>query len=384
MKILARFFLSLLATAAHDCYAEDITLMSPWKDEVSFLEKCKNLRISCFYSRTLLKADNTMVVASLNVVSPDDIRMIDGDERHPFSLPYLCDRTRVLSLSASVYSSADGQTRPVKISTSEPASSVCYHEIDKATVTAASHEGALLIARQVTETLPIVDGVLGTLYMEADAINRHIITAADGIPIYLDSPKMMDGSVHRGRIHWSTILDDDRRGTKEKNYTIFSTFESWSHFARSYERQQRALLPHRSATGRTVMLADIDEVAGELRKRFPYRVTTDNAGVYPRNSPSEIAKLGFADCKDYVTLLRSTLDAWGIQSTTIITSLRTSPPRSLVVPDPIWANHVIVYVPKFDAYFDLAGEEDSLVNQTSAVYGKLGFRTDTGDPVIIR
>ena len=384
MSIFARAFLAILSWIPLHVHAEDTPFMSPGKDEISFLEKCKELTSSCFYSRTLLKDDNMTIRVSLNIISPDDIRLEDGTDRHSFSLPYLCDRTRVLGISASIYSPLDGQTRPIPISVGDPEPFVCYHEIDRSTVTSASHKRELLIARQVTETSPLGDGVLGTFHMEAGTINRHIITAAEGIPIYLDSPKMMDGSIHRGRINGSTILDEDRRWSGESSYTFYSTIESWSQFAKGYERHQNALLTSQNARKSNVALTDIDEIAAELRRKIQYRVTADNAGIYPRNSPDQITKIGIADCKDYVTLLRSALDARGIPSTSIITSLKSSPPRSLVVPDPLWADHVIVYVPEFDAYFDLAAEGDSLVNQTSAVYGKLGFRTDTGDPVIIR
>lgn len=384
MKILARIFLAFFGSTPLLVYAKDAPFMSPGKDEISFLEKCKELTSSCFYSRILLKEDNATIRVSLNIVSPDDIRLVDGTDRNSFSLPYLCDRTRVLSISADIYSPTDRQSRQASVSAGDPDTSICYHEIDKSITTSASQKRELLIVRQVTETSPIFDGVLGTFHMEGGAINRHIITAAEGSPIYLDSPKMMDGSIHRGRINGSTILDDDRRWTEESSYTFYSTIESWSQFARHYEVHQSALLTNRNLNRSNITLGEIDEIAKGLRSQFPYLVTADNLGIHPRNSPDQITKLGVADCKDYVTLLRDILDARGIPSTTIITSLSSTPPRSLVVPDPVWANHVIVYIPQFDAYFDLAAEEDSLVDQTFAVYGKLGFRTDTGAPVIIR
>lgn len=377
-------FLALSAPASQHEKLEAPPFMSPGKDEIAFLQRCKEQKSSCFYSRILLKEDNTMIRASLNVVSPDDIRLVDGSGRSSFSLPYICERTHVLSISADIHPPDDHKTRPAHITSDESNPHVCYHEIAKSIVEEASKEGALLITRRVTETIPIVDGVLGAFYMEAGTLNRHIITAAEGIPIYLDSPQMMDGSIHRGKISGSTILDDDRRGVKEGSYTIFSTIQSWSAHAKGYERHQRALLPALSAPQKGINLSEIDEIARKLRARFPYQVTADNSGVYPRNSPDQIEKLGVADCKDYVTLLINSLEMLGIRSTAVLTSLKETPPRSLVVPDPIWVDHVIVYIPDFNAYFDLAAEGDSQVRQTSAVYGKLGFRTDTGDPVIIR
>ncbi len=242
----------------------------------------------------------------------------------------------------------------------------------------------MLVVRLVKVTDPLVDGVLGTLYMDAGSINRHIITAAEGIPIYLDSPEMMDGSIHRGKINGSAVLDDDRRGSEEGSYTIFSTIESWPDHAMGYERHLRALLSNPSTNRHEIELGDVDAIAGELKGRFPYQVTADNSGVYPQNSPDRIRQLGVADCKDYVTLFIDSLSAQGIYSTAVITSLKREPPRSLVVPDPRWSNHVVAYIPALGVYFDLAAEGNARVSQTSAVYGKLGFRTDTGDPVIIR
>lgn len=325
-----------------------------------------------------------LIQANLYVIAPGDKIFINDGKRISFHLPYRCSLTRAISASANAISTATGLGEPVILKSNSPDSTTCYHEVDEPIIDKASQEGALLAIRVVKETSPLVDGVLGTLYMDAGSINRHIITAADGIPLYLDSPDMMDGSVHRGRINGSAVLDDDRRGSEEDNYTIFSTIESWSDHATGYERHLRRLLQNSSINRHKIELGDIDEIVDELRSRFPYQVTAENSGVYPQNSPDRIRQLGVADCKDYVTLLIDSLGARGIYSTAVITSLKREGPRSLVVPDPRWSNHVIAYVPELGVYFDLASEGNALVNQTSAVYGKLGFRTDTGAPVIIR
>lgn len=358
--------------------------LEPGKDEISFINRCISARSSCRYSRSILTDENKFIQAELHVIAPDDKRLQHKEERLSFYLPYRCSLTHTISATADSISMATGLRESITLDSNVPGASTCYHEIGKSTIGKASQEGALLAVRIVKETFPLVDGVLGTLYMDAGSINRHIITAAEGIPIYLDSPEMMDGSIHRGKINGSAVLDDDRRGSEEGSYTIFSTIESWPDHAMGYERHLRALLSNPSTNRHEIELGDVDAIAGELKGRFPYQVTADNSGVYPKNSPDRIRQLGVADCKDYVTLFIDSLSARGIYSTAVITSLKREPPRSLVVPDPRWSNHVVAYVPALGVYFDLAAEGNARVSQTSAVYGKLGFRTDTGDPVIVR
>lgn len=359
-------------------------ILEAGKDETSFFDTCVAARSSCLYSRSILTGDHRIIQANLHIIAPDDKKMLHEGDRLSFYVPYLCSLTRVLAVSAYAISPKTGLSKPIPLQSHDPASSTCHHEVAGSVVDKVSRDGSMLAVRIVDETAPLVDGVLGTLYMEAGAINRHIITAAEGVPLYLDSPRMMDGGIYRGRIRGSTILDDDRRGVKEGSYAIFSTIESWSDHANGYEKHQRALLPDKVSARMDITLSGVDQIASELRRRFPYQVTAHNAGVYPRNTPERIRELGFADCKDYVTLFIDLLARRGVYSTAVLTSLKPAPPKSLVVPDPLWVNHVIAYVPEFDAYFDLSGEEYSLVDQASGVYGKLGLRTDTGGLVIVR
>ena len=131
----------------------------------------------------------------------------------------------------------------------------------------------------------------------------------------------------------------------------FSTGTSWASVARDYAAladphilpdQIRSLLPARPATSR---LATIQQLVQRLHKEVRYTGIEFNEAQLTPQSPAEVLKRHYGDCKDKATLLVALLRAANIPAHLALLDSGTELDVNPDLPGMNRFNHAIVYVP---------------------------------------
>lgn len=377
-------------------WAQTLGFEQPSKDELGFVRSCVADEVTCAYSRTMLLRDGRLRQAALAILDTSDPNLLSS-----FSAPgamiwsqlFDCS-TDSVDVASVVGLTESGEVVEINSGFShEPAyGKVCKSSVPRDVLDQVLEAGGRYVAIRRVTTTDKREGVLaGEITLPAAARNRHLIGSLGDAVLYTDSTVMTQGVVRGGLQDSVVIVEEEPSAALENHHILFSNRSSWKDYAVRYGRAESALLAHDTES---VPPADLDEVerseriasiAHGLAQRIKYHWVPSEAGGLPLLTPREISDRGYGDCRDMATLLRAELQQRGIQAVSVITSIPGRTPKSLTVPDLNWANHVIIYVPALDAYFDLTGGPGTeRVNPNSKTYGTIGFRTDTGEVVIIR
>lgn len=124
-------------------------------------------------------------------------------------------------------------------------------------------------------------------------------------------------------------------------------------------------------TGRRAQATAIhDWVSANVR----YFTVWLNSGGFVAHAADEILANKFGDCKDHVTLMRALLRAKGIEADYALINVGNGSYRDLGTNYPC-CNHVILYVPEFDAYADPTSRTSGFGNPPPSERGQIVYRT---------
>jgi hypothetical protein len=393
---IAIFVLALTTLMCASAAADTIPFMVPAKDENLFTTDCVVDGVSCVFSRThVLKGGVTRQVLLQLFDTTDEqlmaITSVDGGV--VWRQNYDCTATKIDM--ESVYGiGKDGAKIELssRIGNTALNEKVCRSSLNAEALEDARDSGArFLVVRRSTSTAMLGKLTTGEIRITNPVRNRHMLGTMPGALVFLDSSRLSDG-MRRGALDGVIYIEEEPSERSDDRFLLFSTVGSWAEVAKDYGRTESELIPVplralAAADGQRVgdKLLDAKRIVSGLANQIEYRMLWGEAGSTPVNPPSVVMGRGYGDCRDMVTLLINELRANGIQAVSVMTSTASPMPRSLSIPDMSWANHVVVLAPELGVYFDLtAGPGHKGIGPESKVFGAIGFRTDTGEPVVIR
>lgn len=376
--------------------AQALGFEQPSKDELGFVQSCVADEVTCSYTRTMLLKDGRFrqtAVAILDTGDPGLLSSYSAPDAMIWSHLFDCT-TDSVDVASVVGLTESGEVVELKSGFSNrPAyGHVCQSSVPRAVLDEAIDAGARYVAIRRVTTADKRQGVLGgEISLPAAARNRHLIGSLGDAILYADST-VMTQRVVRGELKGSVaIVDEEPSESLQNHHILYSNLASWKEYAVRYGRAESALL---SRDLEAAPPANLDEaesgetaasIAQGLAQRIKYRLVPSEVGALPLLTAREVSDRGYGDCRDMAILLIAELERRGIHAVSVVTSTSARFPKSLTVPDLGWANHVVVYVPDLDVYFDLtAGPGKEKVGPSSKTFGSIGFRTDTGDIVIIK
>lgn len=364
------------------------------RDEARFVSTCTENIEDCAYSRIWVESKQiyTRVDHIVFHLGVDRWRTLLANESTFWSLTFPCESAS--SLSASAYISANRTTRhPVNFARSAD-SGVCTASIRSADVKRSIGPGdsVLVIRSALSKVRPLSEVVNGDVAVVQGVKTRIVITNDDSRPLILDGVAV-DGGLYRGLVSGGTIIDVAPSSIVSGNRLYYSGFIGWEDFAKSYGLKEAVYARESISAGapspNNVLSeskqARVMRAIETVREKLVYRYQSLNGGPYPTRAVADIYKSGYADCKDYSLALGVELEKLGVESKSVITSLNSSQPPSLLAPSYSWANHVLVWIPSMNLFVDMTADRGrEIVQSTSAAYGSLGFEVGAGSALIIR
>lgn len=368
------------------------------KDEKNFTKSCLEDQVSCSYSRTMLLADGRLrqlTLTLLDAENKDLVASYGGLGQAVWRQVFDC-RTDSVQEESVLGLARDGAPLGLETGFESKALNerVCSSSVSSTVLSEVLAAGGRYVSIRRVTTVDKAGGVMtGTIEIPPASRSRLLIGSAGDATLFADSA-VMSGRIVRGALKGSTvILDQDPGSGPGGQWVLFSNKESWAQVAVRYGNAEAALL---RASGKEGLPGDgdgqapglVDRVAAtaaDVAGRLRYKLSWSEADGLPSRSPSEVFARGEGDCRDMAIALISELNARGIPAVSVLTSTKGGAPRSLVVPDMGWANHVVVHVPGAGLFLDItAGDGSWLVTPSSAIWGAVGFRTDTGEIIVIK
>lgn len=196
--------------------------------------------------------------------------------------------------------------------------------------------------------------------------------------------------------HFIVMLNRKYVRSYRPSYAVLSLFPSWRAYGRKYTNAERlasagsAKLPKFHGTPRQIVGAAVNYMKSlHIKSVCP---DIHDEGDMLRDTVSEILSSRTAHCAGFMTLLDALLRKAGVQSNPCLLNFEGMPPLSFSVPGPLFANHVILYIPVMDKFVDplFAGSNRVIKlplsqttltwkNNARAVFpGYLTFNTVTG------
>lgn len=362
------------------------------------MASCISDQVSCAYSRTMLLADGRLRQLTLSLLDAQDEALVvsivaPGQDLWSQQFDCAADTVQVETV-VGLTTAGEPVSLDATFERERLNEKVCSSSVSSAILDAAVSSGARYVQLRRVTTVDKSQGVLtGIIDLPPASRNRHLVGSTGNATLYTDSTAMAD-KVLRGPLKDSVVIvEQEPRALPGNHWVLFSNQESWKQVALRYGKAEAALMGasahlQRPAEdqGRPSVLAD--RVAATTRKvagSVEYHLDWADAEGLPVRTPQEVFARGRGDCRDMAMALVAELRRQGVPAVSVLTSTRGGAPRSLVVPDMAWANHVVVYVPGLGSFIDLTADTGSeRVTSNSVIWGGIGFRTDTGEIVVIQ
>ncbi len=375
-NVLAAMIMTLLSA----CHAAPGEAAYPFAlaptGEAAFFGACIKSNQACRWLRVTQRRDGS------GLQSVDAYAFPAGEEVAPVSIRALCKN--VMKLTASISDSSRSGIKKIDYEkTADPALGLCklsvpglhkgaghsgfnYVRIERNVSAGSDATGSnalYLFAGMAKNKVIVQSGVDSRLYLETNlgAGNQRgtqEIGGGDGVVVEFDSK------------------DNDYR------YVAVSSRHNWDGMIDIYKAKAGAM-----GGGQHSMASLASAMQDYARLHLAYAVDGDNFGPVPRLDYAEVVRRQRGDCKDLAVVMMRKLADHGIRATPVLIGISNGlavSPTMRNLPDFIWANHVILFLPDFNRYLDATLPSMAyLVDRNYRWYGAVGINLATNGKIIV-